>query len=60
MPWQKTFSLGKRSKGCHLVTDEIVGHISEGLKDTKVRVFQDRVVLANLQTSQIGILYLFM
>ncbi|KIJ45634.1 hypothetical protein M422DRAFT_29746 [Sphaerobolus stellatus SS14] len=38
MPWQKTFSLARRSKGCHLVTDEVVGHISEGLKDTQIGI----------------------
>jgi len=36
MPWQKTFSLSKRSKGCHLITDEVNHHISEGLRNTKV------------------------
>lgn len=38
MPWQKTFSLGKRSKGCYLVTDEVVSQISEGLKDTQIGI----------------------
>lgn len=36
MPWQKTFSLAKRSKGCHLITDEVTHHLSEGLRSTKV------------------------
>ncbi|KXN89938.1 UPF0047 protein C4A8.02c [Leucoagaricus sp. SymC.cos] len=36
MGWQKTFILSRRSKGCHLVTDEIVSHISEGLRDVQV------------------------
>ena len=37
MPWQKTFSLAKRSKGCHLITEEVTHHLSEGLRNTKVR-----------------------
>lgn len=32
MAWQKTFSLSKRTKGCHLVTDEVLAQISEGLE----------------------------
>lgn len=36
MGWQKAFTLSQRSKGCHLVTSEIVSHIQEGLKDVKV------------------------
>ncbi|KAF8584496.1 hypothetical protein K439DRAFT_1140817 [Ramaria rubella] len=38
MPWQRTFSLSKRSKGCHLVTDEVTHHISEGLRSTKIGI----------------------
>ncbi|KAJ1308474.1 hypothetical protein OPQ81_004178 [Rhizoctonia solani] len=34
MPWQKTITLARRSKGCHLVTDEILSQISEGLRQT--------------------------
>lgn len=37
MPWQKTFSLAKRSKGCYLITEEVTHHLSEGLRNTKVR-----------------------
>ncbi|KAG2121010.1 uncharacterized protein F5147DRAFT_663997 [Suillus discolor] len=36
MGWQKTFSLSQRSKGCHLVTDEVYAHITPGIKDVKV------------------------
>ena len=39
MGWQKTFTLSRRAKGCHLVTDEIAHHIQDGLKDVKVRRF---------------------
>lgn len=38
MPWQTTFTLGGRGKGCHLVTDEVMRHINEGIKGTKVGV----------------------
>ncbi|KAG6381258.1 hypothetical protein JVT61DRAFT_5662 [Boletus reticuloceps] len=37
MGWQKTFSLPKRSKGCHLITDHVLAQISEGIKDVKVK-----------------------
>ncbi|KIY62448.1 hypothetical protein CYLTODRAFT_426902 [Cylindrobasidium torrendii FP15055 ss-10] len=33
MGWQKTFALARRSKGCHLITDEVQSQIREGLKD---------------------------
>jgi len=36
MPWQKTFTLTQRSKGCYLVTSEVVQNISEGLKDVTI------------------------
>ncbi|KAI0691333.1 hypothetical protein BC835DRAFT_1360770 [Cytidiella melzeri] len=36
MGWQKTFTLGRRSKGCHLITNEVVSQIAEGLKDVQV------------------------
>jgi secondary thiamine-phosphate synthase enzyme len=36
MGWQKTFTLSRRGKGCHLVTDEVVGQIRDGMKDVKV------------------------
>jgi hypothetical protein len=32
MGWQATFTLGKRDKGCHLVTDEVLSHIRPGLE----------------------------
>ncbi|KAF8078526.1 hypothetical protein FPV67DRAFT_1571462 [Lyophyllum atratum] len=32
MPWQKTFSLSKRAKGCHLVTEEVLLQIEPGLQ----------------------------
>ncbi|ELU37771.1 hypothetical protein AG1IA_08192 [Rhizoctonia solani AG-1 IA] len=38
MPWQKVITLGRRSKGCHLVTDEILPQISEGLRQTPVGI----------------------
>ncbi|KAF8496658.1 hypothetical protein JB92DRAFT_3084708 [Gautieria morchelliformis] len=38
MPWQKTFSLAKRSKGCHLITEEVTHHLSEGLRGTKIGI----------------------
>ncbi|KAJ3777988.1 hypothetical protein FB446DRAFT_715189 [Lentinula raphanica] len=36
MGWQRTFTLGQRSKGCHLVTSEVVSQIQSGLKDVQV------------------------
>lgn len=36
MGWQTTFTLSRRAKGCHLVTDEVANHIQGGLKDVKV------------------------
>jgi len=36
MGWQTTFTLSRRAKGCHLVTNEVVSHIRDGLKDVKV------------------------
>ncbi|KAJ7110133.1 hypothetical protein C8R44DRAFT_801462 [Mycena epipterygia] len=36
MGWQTEFTLKRRAKGCHLVTDEILSHIQPGLKDTQV------------------------
>ncbi|OCH95806.1 hypothetical protein OBBRIDRAFT_767113 [Obba rivulosa] len=38
MGWQKTFTLQRRSKGCHLVTEEIFTQIEPGLRDVKVGV----------------------
>ncbi|KAH9984165.1 hypothetical protein BJV77DRAFT_1062259 [Russula vinacea] len=36
MAWQKTFTLAKRSKGCHLVTEEILSHIETGLSSVQI------------------------
>ncbi|KAI0068334.1 hypothetical protein BV25DRAFT_564436 [Artomyces pyxidatus] len=36
MGWQKTFTLAKRAKGCHLVTEEIQAQLQPGLRDVKV------------------------
>jgi len=35
MGWQKTFTLARRAKGCHLVTEEVLSQIQPGLKDVK-------------------------
>ncbi|EIN14197.1 hypothetical protein PUNSTDRAFT_95853 [Punctularia strigosozonata HHB-11173 SS5] len=36
MGWQKTFTLSRRGKGCHLITEEVLGHIGPGLRDVKI------------------------
>ncbi|KIP11423.1 hypothetical protein PHLGIDRAFT_27908 [Phlebiopsis gigantea 11061_1 CR5-6] len=36
MGWQKTFTLSRRAKGCHLVTDEILSQVGPGLQDVQV------------------------
>ncbi|KAI0721237.1 hypothetical protein C8T65DRAFT_631093 [Cerioporus squamosus] len=36
MGWQKTFTLARRSKGCHLVTDEVLTQIEPGLRGVQV------------------------
>ncbi|KAK7694815.1 hypothetical protein QCA50_002003 [Cerrena zonata] len=36
MGWQKTFTLNRRAKGCHLVTEEILAQIQPGLRDIQV------------------------
>ncbi|KAF7339401.1 hypothetical protein MSAN_02154000 [Mycena sanguinolenta] len=36
MGWQKEFTLGRKAKGCHLVTDEILSQIQPGLKNVQV------------------------
>ncbi|KZT57082.1 hypothetical protein CALCODRAFT_434664 [Calocera cornea HHB12733] len=38
MLWQKTFTLTRRGKGCHLIDDEIKRNISEGLKQTPIGI----------------------
>ena len=44
MGWQKTFTLGRRSKGCHLVTNEVVSQIGPGLEGVQVSC---RVMIAS-------------
>lgn len=39
MGWQKTFTLAKRGKGCHLVTDEIAQHLESGLRGVQVCLY---------------------
>ncbi|KAF8922452.1 hypothetical protein CPB85DRAFT_1209631 [Mucidula mucida] len=36
MGWQKTFTLSRRSKGCHLITDEVRLQIKDGLEGVSV------------------------
>ncbi|CAL1695486.1 unnamed protein product [Somion occarium] len=36
MGWQKTFTLARKAKGCHLITDEIVQHVQPGLRGVQV------------------------
>ncbi|KAI0800878.1 hypothetical protein C8Q74DRAFT_1239165 [Fomes fomentarius] len=36
MGWQKTFTLVRRSKGCYLVTDEVLAQIEPGLQGVRV------------------------
>ncbi|KIK06903.1 hypothetical protein K443DRAFT_673796 [Laccaria amethystina LaAM-08-1] len=36
MGWQKTFTLSKRAKGCHLVTEEVASQIQAGLLGVEV------------------------
>lgn len=36
MPYQKTITLNKRSKGCHLVTEEVVNQLRDGISNTQV------------------------
>jgi hypothetical protein len=36
MAWQKTFTLAKRSKGCYLVTEEVLSHMESGLNGVQV------------------------
>jgi len=38
MPWQTEFTLQRRAKGFHLITEEVLSHISKGLEKTKVGV----------------------
>lgn len=38
MGWQKNFTLSRKSKGCHLVTEEIALQIQEGLQNVQVGV----------------------
>jgi len=36
MTWQKTFTLAEQSKGCHLVTEEILSQIAAGLNGVQI------------------------
>ncbi|KZT72764.1 hypothetical protein DAEQUDRAFT_808750 [Daedalea quercina L-15889] len=36
MGWQKTFTLNRRPKGCHLVTEEVLAQIGPGLANVKI------------------------
>lgn len=67
MGWQKTFSLARRSKGCHLVTDEVLPNIEEGLKGVQVSPMESESILEASRHSlflmlyaQVGMLFLFM
>ena len=55
MGWQTTFTLSRRAKGCHLVTDEVVRNVRDGLEDIKVLHFAfihdaPHLPLVNLKT----------
>lgn len=62
MGWQKTFTLGRRAKGCHLVTDEILSNIESGLRDVKVSrsACEDAGMVDESLMAQVGMLFLFM
>jgi hypothetical protein len=36
MGWQTNFTLEKKAKGCHLVTEEVLSHIRPGLEGVQV------------------------
>lgn len=38
MPWQTTFSLASRGKGCHLIQDEVIKNVSPGIQGVKAGV----------------------
>ncbi|KAG8994077.1 hypothetical protein FRB94_010177 [Tulasnella sp. JGI-2019a] len=38
MPWQKTITLGRKSKGMHLVTPDITSQIQDGLEDISIGI----------------------
>lgn len=52
MGWQKTFALGRRPKGCHLVTEEVLSHIRPGLENVKVRQLGARELYSDYLHSQ--------
>ena len=59
MGWQTTFTLTESSKGCRLVTDEVLSHILPGLENMKV----SRTQYVNghlLLKFSVGWTYLFM
>ena len=45
MGWQKTFTLARRSKGCHLVTDEVLTQIEPGLRGVQVSTLSSSIRL---------------
>lgn len=64
MGWQKTFTLGKRAKGCHLITEEVLSYVEPGLRDVKASVqYLARCIGSRCDSSsfsQGGMLFLFM
>jgi len=38
MGWQKEFTLQKHTKGCYLISDEVLRHIEPGLKNVKIGI----------------------
>jgi hypothetical protein len=59
-PWQKEFALSRRNKGCHLVTDEVLRHIEEGIKDVEVISMSERKGHEFTSDAQVGMCFLFM
>ncbi len=61
MGWQKTFTLSRRSKGCHLITDEVRLNIKEGLEGVSVSYYNpDQFPISKFTSPQVGMLFLFM
>lgn len=46
MVFQKTITLSQRSKGCHLVTEEVTSQLGEGLKGVKVSSVTSKPILS--------------
>ena len=60
MGWQKTFTLSRRTKGCHLITDDVLAEIEPGLKDVQVSLLLFAAIsVQGLTSLQVGMLYLF-